>query len=70
MILPPCELCPRRCRADRARGSLGFCRAGAEPRAVTCPITLDGTLGRVWRGDVKANGIVFPPNEAAVFEIK
>lgn len=32
MILPPCELCPRRCRADRARGSLGFCRAGAEPR--------------------------------------
>ena len=41
-----------------------------EPRAVTCPITLDGTLGRVWRGDVKANGIVFPPNEAAVFEIK
>ena len=41
-----------------------------EPRAITCPITLDGTLGRVWRGDVKANGIVFPPNEAAVFEIK
>lgn len=32
MTLPPCELCPRRCRADRTRGSLGFCRAGAEPR--------------------------------------
>ncbi|MDO4366913.1 MAG: radical SAM protein, partial [bacterium] len=30
--VPPCELCPRRCRADRARGSLGFCRAGTQPR--------------------------------------
>ena len=24
----PCQLCPRRCAADRARGRLGFCRAG------------------------------------------
>ena len=32
MILPPCELCPRRCRADRACGERGFCQAGAEPR--------------------------------------
>ena len=28
----PCELCPRRCRADRASGATGFCRAGALPR--------------------------------------
>ena len=28
----PCELCPRRCRADRETGALGFCRAGAQPR--------------------------------------
>ncbi|MBQ6009255.1 MAG: radical SAM protein [Kiritimatiellae bacterium] len=28
----PCELCPRRCRADRASGAVGFCRAGALPR--------------------------------------
>ena len=28
----PCELCPRRCRADRASGAVGFCRAGAQPR--------------------------------------
>ncbi|MGN0847743.1 MAG: radical SAM protein, partial [Kiritimatiellia bacterium] len=27
-----CELCPRRCRADRANGQLGFCRADARPR--------------------------------------
>ena len=27
-----CELCPRRCRADRASGATGFCRAGALPR--------------------------------------
>ena len=28
----PCELCPRRCRADRASGAVGFCQAGALPR--------------------------------------
>ena len=28
----PCELCSRRCRADRASGATGFCRAGALPR--------------------------------------
>ena len=27
-----CELCPRRCRADRASGATGFCQAGALPR--------------------------------------
>lgn len=27
-----CELCPRLCRADRARGRTGFCQAGALPR--------------------------------------
>ena len=24
----PCQLCPRRCAADRARGQVGFCQAG------------------------------------------
>ena len=28
----PCALCPRRCRADRASGATGFCRAGTLPR--------------------------------------
>ena len=27
-----CELCPRRCHADRQGGGLGFCRAGSSPR--------------------------------------
>lgn len=27
-----CELCPRKCRADRAGGRLGFCRAPGGPR--------------------------------------
>ncbi len=27
-----CELCPRRCHADREDGGLGFCRAGSLPR--------------------------------------
>ncbi len=27
-----CELCPRRCRARRAAGQRGYCRAGAAPR--------------------------------------
>ncbi len=27
-----CELCPRRCRADRENGRLGFCQAGDAPR--------------------------------------
>src|SRR3990172_1042958 len=28
-ILRRCELCPRRCLADRTRGEKGFCRLGA-----------------------------------------
>jgi putative pyruvate formate lyase activating enzyme len=28
--LGKCELCPRRCRVDRASGALGYCRAGAQ----------------------------------------
>ena len=27
-------------------------------------------IGRVWRGDVRADKIVLPPNEAALFEVK
>ncbi len=41
-----------------------------EPRAVTCPISVAGGLGRVWRGDVTADRIVLPPNEAAVWEVR
>jgi len=41
-----------------------------EPRAMTCPISSAGSLGRVWRGDVTVDRIVLAPNEAALFEVK
>ena len=41
-----------------------------EPRAIACPISVDGTLGTVWRGDVTDGCIKLAPNEAAVFEVK
>ena len=27
-----CDICPRKCGADRAAGKIGYCRAGARPR--------------------------------------
>ena len=41
-----------------------------EPREISCPIALDGALGTVWRGDVKADAVRLPANEAAVFEVR
>jgi hypothetical protein len=41
-----------------------------EPRAVECPVSIDGTVGRVWRGDVKAGKIALAPNEVALFEVR
>ena len=32
MTTASCQLCPRRCGADRARGQSGFCQAGDLPR--------------------------------------
>ncbi len=31
-MIASCELCPRRCRANRTSGAVGFCAAGALPR--------------------------------------
>lgn len=33
--LSACELCPHRCRVDRTRGELGFCRTGALARVAS-----------------------------------
>ena len=41
-----------------------------EPRAITCPVSLKGRIGRVWRGKVNADSIELPPNEAALFEVR
>ena len=38
--------------------------------AVTCPIALDGSLGKVWRGKVSGKEISFEANDVAVFEVK
>ena len=56
-----------------ADGATAVVAINCEPRALTCPITLRGRLGRVWRGAVSAadgsGAIRLAPNEAAVFEV-
>ena len=56
-----------------ADGTSAVVAINCEPRALTCPITLRGRLGRVWRGAVSAadgsGAIRLAPNEAAVFEV-
>ena len=41
-----------------------------EPREIVCPVKIHGALARVWRGSVKADSIILPPNEAAVLEVE
>ena len=40
-----------------------------EPRAMECPVKIDGRVGRVWRGDVNGERIALAPNEVALFEV-
>jgi hypothetical protein len=40
-----------------------------EPRSVTCPVSLRGRLGKVWRGNVLEKAVSLDANEAAVFEV-
>ena len=53
-----------------ADGSTIVMAINYEPRAMECPVKFNGALGRVWRGDVRTDKIVLPPNEAALFEVK
>ena len=41
-----------------------------EPRAIVCPVKVNGRLGRIWRGDVGEREIRLAPNEVALFEVK
>ena len=41
-----------------------------EPRAMECPVKVNGTVGRVWRGAVKDGKISLDANEVALFEVK
>ena len=40
-----------------------------EPRAMVCPVKINGRLGRVWRGGVAKDAVTLEPNEAALFEV-
>ena len=53
-----------------ADGSTVVVAINFEPRAVECPIRVNGALGSVWRGDVTKWRIRLAANEAAVFEVK
>ena len=53
-----------------ANGSTIVMAINFEPRAVKCPIKVNGTIGRVWRGDVKEDAMALGANEAALFEVK
>jgi len=54
----------------RADGTTIVLAINFEPREIVCPIAIDGTLGRVWRGDVTADKVVLGANEAALFEVR
>ena len=54
----------------RADGTTVVIAINFEPREMECPVTLNGTLGKVWRGDVAADLVRLAANEAAVFEVK
>ena len=51
----------------QADGSTVVIAINFEPRAMECPVKIGGTLGEVWRGEVKSDRIRLAANEAAVF---
>ena len=64
--------CPWVCMTEHPApdGSTIVMAINFEPRAIECPVSIDGTVGRVWRGDVKAGKIALAPNEVALFEVR
>ncbi len=64
--------CPFVCLTEHpeADGATIVMAVNFESRPMECPVKVNGALGRVWRGDVRADKIVLPPNEAALFEVK
>ena len=51
-------------------GSTVVVAVNFEPRAIECPIAVNGKIAKVWRGDVTAERIRLESNEAAVFSVK
>ena len=52
-----------------ADGSTVVMAINFEPRAMACPVKVNGRIGRVWRGDVGEREIRLAANEAALFEV-
>ena len=52
-----------------ADGSTIVMAINFEPREIVCPITVDGRLGRIWRGAVGEREIRLAPSEAELFEV-
>lgn len=40
-----------------------------EPAPVKCAVSVNGTVGKVWRGDVSGETVSINANDAAVFEV-
>ncbi len=51
-------------------GSSVVVAVNCEDRENECPVSIDGRVGKVWRGDVTGERIRLPPNEAAVFSVE
>ena len=51
-------------------GSAVVVVVNCEDREIDCPISVDGRVGKVWRGTVTENGIRLSPNDAAVFSVE
>ena len=64
--------CPYVCFTEHPAkdGSTIVMAINFEPRAIECPISIDGKLGTVWRGKVTDSSVSLEPNEAALFEVK
>ena len=64
--------CPWICLTEHPAedGSTIVMAINYEPREIKCPVKMNGTLGRVWRGKVTDAEIELAPNEVALFEVK
>jgi len=64
--------CPYVCFTEHPAkdGSTVVMAINFEPRAIDCPISIAGRLGKVWRGKVTESSVSLEPNEAALFEVK
>ena len=51
-------------------GTIVIVAVNYDPVEIACPVKIDGSLGRVWRGDVSPDCIRLGSNGVAVFEVE